>query len=115
MTRAIQGSLLSRVLAANLAVNFFIVTGLTALFLWSYGRDLERQLTSRADAWADFLAGQCQFAMLVGDESELDRIAHNAISSGQVQFVELTDETGRSPLLLARPDSGGMGGRRGSK
>ncbi len=103
MRRTIQGSLLSRVLAANLALSAFTVTGLTALFLWTYSRDLQRQVASRADAWADFLAGQSQFAMLVGDESELERIARNAISSDQVQFVELTDAAGGKPLRLARP------------
>jgi signal transduction histidine kinase len=100
--RAIHGSLLLRVLAANVALSAFIVTGLTALFLWTYSRDLQRQLASRAGSLADFLAGQSQFAMLVGDESELDRIARTAISSEQVQFVELTDEGSGKPVLLRR-------------
>jgi len=101
--RAIQGSLLSRVLAANLALSAFILTGLTALFLWTYSRDLQQQLASRAAAVADFLAGQSQFAMLVGDQPELERIARNAIAGDQIQFVELTDNGSGKPLLLVRP------------
>ncbi|HWD00806.1 MAG TPA: HAMP domain-containing sensor histidine kinase [Candidatus Sulfopaludibacter sp.] len=102
--RPAQNSLLLRVLAASLALSAFIVVGLTGLFLWTYNRDLQRQLESRAGALADFLAGQSQFAMLVGDESELERIAQNAISTEQMQFVELTDESSGTPLLLTRPE-----------
>jgi signal transduction histidine kinase len=95
-------SLLSRVLSANLALSAFIVAGLTALFLWTYSREVERQLASRAASLADFLAGQSQFAMLVGDQSELDRIARNAVTGDEVLFVELTDGAGK-PLLVVRP------------
>jgi hypothetical protein len=56
------------------------VLALCALFLWSYNRDLHQQLTSRAEALAGFLAGQSQFAMLVGDRAELERIAANAVA-----------------------------------
>jgi len=101
--RSMQNSLLLRVLAASLALCAFIVIGLTGLFLWSYRRDVQRQLASRAGSLADFLAGQSQFAMLVGDESELERIARTAISTEQVQFVELTDASSGKPLLLIRP------------
>jgi len=101
--RSTRNSLLLRVLAASLALCAFIVIGLTGLFLWSYRRDVQRQLASRAGSLADFLAGQSQFAMLVGDESELERIARTAISTEQVQFVELTDASSGKPLLLMRP------------
>ncbi len=86
-----------------MALSAFIVAGLTALFLWSYRSDLQRQLVRRADTLADFLAGQSQFAMLVGDESELDRIARNAIASDQVQFVEFRDAGSGRPRLTVRP------------
>lgn len=99
MIATLQRSLLSRVLAANLALNAFIVTGLTGLFLWTYSGDLQRQLTTRASSLADFLAGQSQFAMLVGDRAELERIARNAITGDEVLFVELTDGAGRAVLV----------------
>jgi signal transduction histidine kinase len=98
LRRALQHSLLARVLASTLTLAAVTVFGLTFLFLWNYSRDLERQLASRAEALADFLAGQSQFAMLVGDGGELERIARNAISSSQVIFVELTDRQGGMPV-----------------
>ena len=101
--RSIQPSLLTRVLSASLARSALSITGLTAFFLWSYSHDLQRQLLQRAAALADFLAAQSQFAMLVGDTQELERIARNAIASDQVQFVEFRDEHTARPVLVSRP------------
>ncbi|MDR3700014.1 MAG: HAMP domain-containing sensor histidine kinase [Candidatus Sulfopaludibacter sp.] len=105
MIRSVQPSLFTRVLTASLARSVLIITGLTAFFLWSYSHDLQRQLARRAAALADFLAGQSQFAMLVGDEQELERIARNAIASDQVQFVEFRDGSSGRPVLVSRPES----------
>ena len=91
MMRLLPQSLLGRVLAASLALTTLTVLSLTTLFLWAYSRDLDRQLQGRADALAEFLAGESQFAMLVGDRPELERIARNAVASQPVLFVELTD------------------------
>ena len=102
MIRALHQSLLARVLAGNLALAAFTLLGLASLFLWTYSRDLERQLASRAESLAEFIAGQSQFAMLVGDRVELERIARNAVSSGQVIFVELTDAQGGMPVRFGR-------------
>ena len=101
--RALQPSLLTRVLSASLARSALSITGLTAFFLWSYSHDLQRQVLQRAGALADFLAAQSQFAMLVGDTQELERIARNAIASNQVQFVEFCDAQTARPLLVSRP------------
>ncbi len=109
MIRALRHSLGTRVLASNMAFAAVTVAILSTLFLWTYSRDLESQLTGRAEALADFLAGQSQFAMLVGDRSELDRIAANAVASEGVVFVEL-DDAGNAVPLVRRNGGGGASG-----
>jgi signal transduction histidine kinase len=103
MMGAFRSSLWRRMLSANLALNAVLLVGLTGLFLWTYSRDLERQIAGRAQALAGFLAGQSRFAMLVGDRAELDRIARNAVSSDEVLLVELTDGESGQPVSAARP------------
>jgi signal transduction histidine kinase len=103
--RALQHSLLTRVLVSSGALASLSVFGLTSLFLWNYSRDLDRQISRRAEALAGFLAGQSQFAMLVGDRSDLERIGRNAISTDQVLFVELTDALGGAPVFFHRDGS----------
>ena len=106
MIRALQHSLLTRVLVSSGTLAALSVFGLTSLFLWNYSRDLDRQIASRAEALAEFLAGQCQFAMLVGDRSDLERIGRNAISTDQVVFVELTDALSGAPVFFHRDGDG---------
>jgi signal transduction histidine kinase len=100
--RALQHSLLARVLVSSGALASLSILGVTSLFLWNYSRDLDRQIASRAEALAGFLAGQSQFAMLVGDRPDLERIGRNAISTDQVLFVELTDAQGGVPVFFHR-------------
>ena len=102
MIRPLERSLAARVLAFTLLLSACVVLALTTLFLWTYNRDLDRQLRSRAENLAGFLAGQSQFAMLVGDRPELERIAQNAVAGDHVLFVELTDALGGSPVVSAR-------------
>ncbi len=106
MIRRLKQTLLARVLFASGTLAALSVVGLTSLFLWTYSRDLDRQVSSRAEALAGFLAGQSQFPMLVGDRSDLERIAHNAIAADQVVFVELTDALGSAPVLFRRDGYG---------
>lgn len=98
-------SLRRRVLAANLGVSGTIVLALTGIFLWTYSRDLEGQVARRAAALANFLAGQSQFAMLVGDRAELERIASNAVSADEILFVELADNSEDPPVVRRRAES----------
>ena len=110
MRRRFRNSLLARLLAGNFVIIAIILAGLTALFLYAYGADLEKQSRSYADRTAEFLASQCQFAMLVGDRAELQRIAASVIADKKVLFVEMTDALGGEPVLLtsaAFPDSAG--------
>jgi PAS domain S-box-containing protein len=102
MRRLLQESLLARVLAASLTLSTFIIVSLTILFLLEYSRDFERQLRSQAENTAEFLANQCQFAMLVGDRAEMDRLAAIAVAGEHVLFVEISDDQGGSPVLVAR-------------
>ena len=99
-----RGSLLRRMLSANLALNaVLLVASSPGLFLWTYSRDLERQIAGRAQALAGFLAGQSRFAMLVGDRAELERIARTSASFDEVLLVELTDGESGQPVSAARP------------
>jgi len=107
MIHVLEKSLLARVLAGSLSLFAVTVFGLTFLFLWAYSRDVDRQIAGRAESLAEFLAGQSQFAMLVGDRSDLERIARNAVSSDQVVLVELTDGESAAPVRFHRE-----GGRR---
>jgi signal transduction histidine kinase len=107
MMRAFRRSLSARVLASNMVFATAIILTISAMFLWTYNRDLDRQLASRAAALAEFLAGQSQFAMLVGDRAELERIAANAVATEDVVFLELNDAQGGNPVI--RRDEGGAG------
>jgi len=100
--RAVRHSLGMRMLAGNMTFAAIVVFGLSAVFLWTYNRGLDRQVASRADAVARFLAGQSQFAMLVGDRTELQRIAGNAVAGDAVIFVELHDEQGGAPIVARK-------------
>jgi len=100
--RVLQHSLRARVLASNLIFAAVAIISLSAVFLWTYNRDVDQQLTDRADAVAGFLARQSQFAMLAGDHSGLERIAASAVVKGQVIFVELRDASGGSPVFRGR-------------
>ncbi|PWU07790.1 MAG: hypothetical protein C5B51_09025, partial [Terriglobia bacterium] len=93
-------SLLVQVLAASLALSAFIIVSLTTLFLLQYSGDFERQLQAQAENAADFLANQCQFAMLVGDRGELERLGAIAVADERLLFVELSDEQGGGPILV---------------
>ncbi len=107
MMRAFRSSLSARVLASNMVFATATIATISTLFLWTYNRDLDRQLASRAAALAVFLAGQSQFAMLVGDRAELERIAANAVATDDVVFLELDDAQGGNPVI--RRDEGGAG------
>jgi signal transduction histidine kinase len=103
----VRHSLLARLLASNLALASVTVLSLTAWFFWAYTRDLDGQVARRAETLAGFLAGESQFAMLVGDRGELERIARNAVSSDQVVFVELRDAAEAAPVSCRRPGQAG--------
>ncbi len=100
--RILQQTLLARAVAVSAGLGALTLIGLTSVFLLNYNLELQRQLSGRAAALADFLAGQSQFAMLVGDRAELERIAGNAVRNDEVAYVELTDAQGGAPVLFHR-------------
>jgi len=104
--RMLRHNLGTRVLASNMAFATVTVLTLSGLFLWNYNRDLRQQLTSRAEALAGFLARQSQFAMLVGDRAELQRIADSAIANELVVFVELDDAQSGTPAVRRKNSFG---------
>ena len=113
MTGIFRRSLLARVLFSSLGLAGLMVLGVTGLFLWNYTRDVDRQIVGRANALAEFLAGQSQFAMLVGDRTELERVARNAAGTRQVTYLELTDAAGGTPVRYCREGLGSYAPRPG--
>jgi signal transduction histidine kinase len=97
--KGFRHSLGASMLAGNIAFAATAVCSLSAVFLWTYNRDLDRQLASRAEALAGFLAAQSQFAMLAGDRSGLERIAASAVAGGRVVFVELDNAEDPRPVI----------------
>lgn len=96
-------SLLTRVLASNFLLIGALVVLLTTGFLWLQLRASEQQLHLRAEVLADFVAGESEYAMLVGSEAELDRIARNALSVEDVLLVVLADATHQGVVRFTRP------------
>jgi signal transduction histidine kinase len=88
-------SLLTRVITSSLALAGVSITVLTVAFLLATGAAFETQLRLRARSLADFVAGQSEFAMLVGDGVGLEAIANNALAGEDVLFVSLTDAAGQ--------------------
>jgi len=108
MIRTFRRSLGARMLAWTMLFAAIAVRVSAACFLWTYNRDLDRQLVSRAGALADFLAGQSQFAMLVGDRTEMERIAANAVATDDVVYVEFNDAQGANPVVRRVAGSAGI-------
>jgi len=94
-------SLLARTLAANFLLLLVAVLVLTSLFLAIQRAALNRQLQLRAEMLASFLASQSQFAFLVGDHQELERLGAAALTAEDVAWVEFDD--GRRRIFKASP------------
>ncbi len=96
-------SLLTRVLASNLLLMGALVVLLTGGFLWLQLRASQRQLELRAEVLVSFVAAQSEYAILVGSETELERIGRQALSVEDVLFVVLSDTAHQSVVRLHRP------------
>ena len=99
-------SLLARVLASDLTLSALLLLGLTMVLLWTYSREFARESVARAESLVASLAVQSQFAMLVGDRAELERIVRNGATSDEVQFIEFIDAAGGVPVRWSRPAIG---------
>ena len=96
-------SLQSRTLFSSVMIAGAVITCLTALFLLEQHKAIDRQLQLRAESLAEFLASQVQFPMLVGDRSELERMAASASGSEDVMDLEFTDAAGSILARSVRP------------
>jgi signal transduction histidine kinase len=87
----LRSSLLARALAATVAGT--ALTGLLtgAIFFLSMRGVYRHELDLRAGSAAQFVASQAQFAVLVHDRTEMERLAREAMSLEDVIFVEITD------------------------
>ena len=82
-------SLQTRALVASLALSGISVLILTVLFLLAQRSALKQQLELRASTLAEFVASRSQFAMLIGNQAELEAVAAAAVTSEDVLFVKL--------------------------
>ena len=87
-------SLQTRTLLYNVTIVGAAVACLTGLFVFEQHTAIERQLQLRAEALAEFLASQAQFALLVGDRAELERIAASTLGNEDVLDVRFSDAGG---------------------
>ena len=92
-------SLQTRTLLYNITIVGAAVACLTGLFLFEQHTAIEGQLRLRAEALAEFLANQIQFALLVGDRTELERIAESTLGNEDVLYARFSDAAG---ALLAQ-------------
>ncbi|HYW38373.1 MAG TPA: PAS domain S-box protein [Terriglobales bacterium] len=107
----------TRVLFGTTLVVGASVLGLVAVFLLRQESVIHRQYELRAEASANAIARESQFALLVGDAADLKRMAEVAVAGSQdVLYMVVEDASGepiaaahRSPLT-ARTVPGGTGG-----
>ncbi|MBI3696413.1 MAG: hypothetical protein HY238_16440, partial [Acidobacteria bacterium] len=102
--RRLNESLLARALASNFLLGGISVIVVTVLVLALQLAAFQRQLHLQAKSLAEFVASQSEFAMLVGDRTELERIARQALSVEDVLFVVLADARADTPIQVSRAD-----------
>jgi diguanylate cyclase (GGDEF)-like protein/PAS domain S-box-containing protein len=95
-------SLLVRILLANLVVAGISVVSLTALFLFSYRAEFERQQELRARTLAQFVARQCEVPALIGDRGAMEKVAATALSGEDVLAVSIRYRGGPPQEVLAK-------------
>ncbi len=100
-TPARHTSLLTRALAANIALVGTSVLCVASLFLVSQRSVMQGQLEARAGLLAEFLASQSELAMLVRNRPELERSAAAALASEDVLYVRMTDAAGNVLAQMA--------------
>src|SRR5260370_8534913 len=83
-----------RTLLYNITLGGAAVACLTGLFVLEQHAAIERQLQLRAEALAEFLANQIQFALLVGDRTELERIAASTLGNEDVLYARFSNAAG---------------------
>lgn len=115
-----SASLLTQGLAATIALHTASALLLLSVFLFVQDRGLKRQLELRGESMARFLANELQFALLVGDRSEMQRLLESSIADEDVLFLEVRNaagtrvcargRAGRPRDIPARPGEDSYGG-----
>lgn len=88
-------------LANILLMGMAAVTGASVL-MWKESSSFEQQLELRARALAEFLASESEFALLIGDRSELQRITKSAVTGEDVLYVVIIGEDGQYVATAGR-------------
>jgi PAS domain S-box-containing protein len=97
---------LNRVLLSTitLALASISVLCVSSVFLIRRDSAFKRQLELRAESLANAIAGQSQFALLVSDTAELERMAGLAVSGSEdVLYVVVEDASGKTTAVGRRP------------
>src|SRR6476661_1695713 len=94
MKRQKTHSLQTRTMFYNMVIVGSAVGWLTGLFLFEQHLAVDRQLLLRAEELAQFLASQSQFALLVGNRTELARIAASTLRNEDVVYTRFRDSAG---------------------
>lgn len=97
-------SLLARILRANILVAAVSVISLTALFLFSYRAEFERQQLLRALMLAQFVARQSEVSALIGDRGAVEKIASSALGGEDVLAVRIKLRDNAHEVLASRKD-----------
>jgi signal transduction histidine kinase len=95
--------MVGQIFLAGVLVVTLALGSLTALFLFSQQAEFEQELEIRAGSLASLLAGQSAFSLLVGDGSELGRIAARAMGAPDVAYVEIRDSGGGVVASAGQP------------
>lgn len=83
------------------------VLSLSGFFLFRHQTAFQDQFRLRGESLAGYLAEQCQFALLVEDRAELERIAKLTLAGDRdVSYVVIENEAGERMAGAARTDLG---------
>jgi signal transduction histidine kinase len=101
--RAYQRSLLAQTLALNSLLVFSTGALISGIFVVTMRRLVIQQVELRAASMAKLVAARAEFPMLVGDRSELKRLAQETMLLEDVLYVVITDTDDGAGVALGRP------------
>lgn len=100
--KAYRGSLLAQALTLNILLVLSTGALISVIFVVTMRRVVIQQVKLRAESMAKLVAARAQFPMLVGDWSELNRLARETMPLEDVLYVVITDRDGGSDVRLGR-------------
>ncbi|MFN7999258.1 MAG: ATP-binding protein [Bryobacteraceae bacterium] len=99
-----SGSLLTQGMAATIVLHTASAFLLLAIFLFVLNRTFLRQLELRGESIGQFLSSELQFALLVGDRVEVQRLLDISSANQDVLFLEVLDTHGKRICASGRAD-----------